>query len=87
MSRHKYYILDADGYILLTVISQPTNRDADKEAELSISPLLPVIARQYGLERVFYTVTEACKRDVVRLQTPKYYNEKHFSILGGEVTE
>ena len=55
MNRHKYYILDTDGYILLTVISQPTNRNADTEAKLSISPLLPVIANQYGLEKVFYT--------------------------------
>ena len=61
MNKHTYYILDAGGYILLTVISQPTNRDADKEAELSISPLLPVIARQYGLERVFYTARKLNK--------------------------
>ena len=58
MNRHKYYILDTDGYILLTVISQPTNRNADNEAKLSISPLLPVIANQYGLEKVFYTNEE-----------------------------
>ncbi len=58
MNKHKYYILDADGYILLTVISQPTNRNADNEAKLSISPLLPVIANQYGLEKVFYTNDE-----------------------------
>ena len=58
MNRHKYYILDTDGYILLTVISQPTNRNADNEAKLSISPLLPVIANQYGLEKVFYANEE-----------------------------
>ena len=56
MNKHTYYILDADGYILLTVISQNTNRSADAEAKLSISPLLPVIAKQYGLEKVFYTI-------------------------------
>ena len=61
MNRHKYYILDTDGYILLTVISQPTNRNADNEAKLSISPLLPVIANQYGLEKVFYTNEEVAQ--------------------------
>ena len=58
MNKHKYYILDADGYILLTVISQNTNRNADNEAKLSIIPLLPVIAKQYGREKVFYTIDE-----------------------------
>ena len=58
MNKHKYYILDSDGYILLTVISQFTNRSIDDEAKFSISPLLPVIANQYGLEKVFYTNDE-----------------------------
>ena len=58
MKQHTYYILDADGYILLTVISQNTNRNADNEAKLSIIPLLPVIAKQYGREKVFYTIDE-----------------------------
>ena len=58
MNKHKYYILDDEGYILLTVISQNTNRNADTEAKLSISPLLPVIAKQYGREKVFYTIDE-----------------------------
>ena len=58
MNKHKYYILDSDGYILLTVISQFTNRSIDDEAKFSISPLLPVIAKQYGLEKVFYTNDE-----------------------------
>ena len=56
MNKHKYYILDDEGYILLTVISQNTNRNAANEAKLSISPLLPVIAKQYGREKVFYTI-------------------------------
>lgn len=56
MNKHKYYILDDEGYILLTVISQNTNRNADNEAKLSIIPLLPVIAKQYGREKVFYTI-------------------------------
>ena len=58
MNKYTYYIVDADGYILLTVISQFTNRSIDDEAKLSISPLLPVIANQYGLEKVFYTNEE-----------------------------
>ena len=58
MNKHKYYILDDEGYILLTVISQNTNRNADNEAKLSIIPLLPVIAKQYGREKVFYTIDE-----------------------------
>jgi len=58
MNKHKYYILDDEGYILLTVISQNTNRNAANEAKLSISPLLPVIAKQYGREKVFYTIDE-----------------------------
>ena len=58
MNKYTYYIVDADGYILLTVISQFTNRSIDDEAKFSISPLLPVIANQYGLEKVFYTNDE-----------------------------
>ena len=58
MNKYTYYIVDADGYILLTVISQFTNRSIDDEAKFSISPLLPVIAKQYGLEKVFYTNDE-----------------------------
>ena len=57
MNKHTYYIVDADGYILLTVESQYTNRDFDAEAKISISPLLPVIANQYGLDYVYYTNT------------------------------
>jgi len=55
MTKHTYYIVDADGYILLTVVSQNTNLDFDAEAKISISPLLPVIANQYGLDAVYYT--------------------------------
>ena len=55
MNKHTYYIVDADGYILLTVESQNTARDFDAEAKISISPLLPVIANQYGLDAVYYT--------------------------------
>ncbi len=55
MNKHTYYIVDADGYILLTVESQNTARDFDTEAKISISPLLPVIANQYGLDAVYYT--------------------------------
>ena len=55
MHQHAYYIVDAEGYILLTIISQNTNRSFDDEAALSVSPLLPVIAAQYGLDNVFYT--------------------------------
>ena len=54
MNRYTYYIVDIDGYVLLTVSSQLTNRSADTEADFSISPLLPVIASQYGLAQVFY---------------------------------
>ena len=56
MNRYTYYIVDADGYILLTVVSQNTNRSVDEEVEFSVSPLLPVIAKQYGLDKVFYTL-------------------------------
>ena len=55
MTKHTYYIVDADGYILLTVESQHTSRDFDTEAKISISPLLPIIANQYGLDAVYYT--------------------------------
>ena len=55
MTKHTYYIVDAEGYILLTVESQNTARDFDTEAKISISPLLPVIANQYGLDAVYYT--------------------------------
>ena len=55
MNQYTYYIVDNEGYILLTVISQPTNQRSDDEAKVSILPLLPVIAAQYGLDNVFYT--------------------------------
>ena len=55
MKQHKYFIVDFQGYILLTIISQNTNRNFDDEAEFSIVPLLPIIAAQYGLNKVFYS--------------------------------
>ena len=55
MNQYTYYILDGQGYILLTIISQNTNRSFDDEAELSVVPLLPVIAKQYGLDNVFWS--------------------------------
>jgi hypothetical protein len=55
MNQHKYFIVDSEGYILLTIVSQNTNRSFDDEAELSVVPLLPVIAAQYGLDNVFYS--------------------------------
>jgi len=54
MQRHTYYILDSEGYMLLTVVSQNTSRSFDDEAEFLLSPLLPVIAAQYGLDNVVY---------------------------------
>ena len=54
MTKYTYYIVDSEGYVLLTVVSQNTNRSIDAEAEFSVSPLLPVIAEQYGLNKVFY---------------------------------
>ena len=55
MNQHKYFIVDSGGYILLTIVSQNTNRSFDDEALASVSPLLPVIAAQYGLDKVFYS--------------------------------
>ena len=58
MKQHKYYIVEPDGiFILLTIVSQNTNRSFDDEAKVSITPLLPVIAAQYGLDKVFYSET------------------------------
>jgi len=54
MTKYTYYIVDAEGYVLLTVVSQNTNRSYNDEAKFSVSPLLPVIAKQYGLNRVFW---------------------------------
>lgn len=54
MTKYTYYIVDAEGYVLLTVVSQNTNRSMRAEAELSVRPLLPVIAKQYGLDKVFW---------------------------------
>ena len=55
MNKYTYYIVDSEGYILLTIVSQNTNRSFDDEAKFSVSPLLPVIAAQYGLDNVFYS--------------------------------
>ena len=57
MNQYTYYILDGQGYILLTIISQKTNRSVDDEAEFSVRPLLPVVAKQYGLDNVFWSDT------------------------------
>ena len=57
MNQHKYFIVDSEGYILLTIVSQNTNRSFDDEAELSVVPLLPVIAKQYGLDNEFGVIT------------------------------
>ena len=54
MHQHTYYILDSEGYRLLTVVSQNTSRSFDDEAEFLLSPLLPLIAAQYGLDKVVY---------------------------------
>jgi|TARA_R110000737_G_scaffold318631_1_gene329533 hypothetical protein len=56
MQQYKYFIVDSEGYILLTIVSQKTDRSFDTEADFSISPLLPIIAEKYGLEAVFYTL-------------------------------
>ena len=55
MNKYTYYIVDVEGYVLLTIVSQNTNRSFDDEAEFSVTPLLSVIANQYGLEKVFYS--------------------------------
>ena len=55
MQQHTYHILDGEGYVLLTIVSQNTNRSFDDEAEFSVSSLLPVIAKQYGLDNVFWS--------------------------------
>ncbi len=57
MNQHDYFIVDSEGYILLTIKSQFTNRDFDAEAKVSIVPLLPVIAEQYGTDKVYYSKT------------------------------
>ena len=56
MKQYTYYIVDSEGYVLLTVVSQKTNRGVDSEAKFSVRPLLPIIAKQYGLDSVFYTL-------------------------------
>ena len=55
MNKYTYYIVDVEGYVLLTIVSQNTNRSFDDEAEFSVTPLLSVIANQYGLEKFFYS--------------------------------
>ena len=54
MNEHFYSIVDQDGYILYTIKSQPTNRNFDDEAKVSITPLLPIISKIYG-SKVYYT--------------------------------
>jgi type 1 glutamine amidotransferase len=58
MNKYTYNIVDSEGYVLLTVTSQFTNRSIDDEAKVSVSPLLPVIAKQYGLGRVYWEVMQ-----------------------------
>jgi len=57
MNKYTYYIVDAEGYVLLTIVSQNTNRSFDDEAAVSVVPLLPVIAKQYGLDNEFGVIT------------------------------
>ncbi len=55
MNKYTYYIVDSEGYVLLTIVSQNTNRSVDAEVEFLVRPLLPVIAKQYGLDNVFWS--------------------------------
>ena len=54
MRKYTYYIVDSEGFILLTIVSQNTNRSFDDEADILVSPLLPVIAAQHGFDNVYY---------------------------------
>tara|TARA_R110000822_G_scaffold9430_1_gene36574 strand:+ start:511 stop:684 length:174 start_codon:yes stop_codon:yes gene_type:complete len=54
MKTHFYSIVDQDGYILYTIKSQPTNRNFDDEARVSITPILPIISDMYG-SKIYYT--------------------------------
>lgn len=55
MNQYTYYIVDADGDLLLTIKSQYTNKSYDAEAQATISPLLPIIAKTHGLDAVYYS--------------------------------
>ena len=55
MKRHIYHIVDFEGFILCEIRSQPTNASFDDNAKLFINNLLPVIAKQYGIRRAYYT--------------------------------
>tara|TARA_R100000544_G_C2183913_1_gene38262 strand:- start:245 stop:418 length:174 start_codon:yes stop_codon:yes gene_type:complete len=54
MNNHNYSIVDSKGYLLCEIKTQPTNANFDDNAKLFIVDLLPVIAKQYGVEKAFY---------------------------------
>jgi hypothetical protein len=61
MKIHYYYIVDENGYLLCTIISGPINADFDDYAKLFIVDLLPVIAKQSGVEKAFYGGEKECE--------------------------
>ena len=55
MNTHLYHIVDFEGFTLCEIISRPTNASFDDYAKSFIIDLLPVIAKQYGTKRAYYT--------------------------------
>lgn len=58
MNIHFYNIVDFEGFTLCEIISRPTNESYDEYAKKYVFNLLPVIAKQYGRERAFYSEAE-----------------------------
>ena len=58
MNVHYYYIVDEEGYLLCTIVSRPTSADFDDNAKLFIVDLLPIIAKQFGVEKALYNGTQ-----------------------------
>ena len=54
MYRHDYVIVDADGFVVMRIQSAMTNKSFDDYAAIYISPLLPIIAEQDGVNAVYY---------------------------------
>lgn len=54
MYQHSYFIVDADGFVVMHIQSAFTNKSFDDYAAIFISPLLPIIAEQQGQDAVYY---------------------------------
>lgn len=55
MKRYTIDVVDEDGDLLLTITTQFHSGGSDDAAKQYVVPLLPAIAKQYGVTKAFYS--------------------------------